>query len=100
MKMAVASSSVTAIDQLKRFDLLRYFDFALDGMNDLKKKPAPDVFLKAAEQLRSRPEETLVFEDSFAGAKAALAGGFDLIKIGLPYGDAPAIADFTELTDR
>ena len=100
MKMAVASSSVTAIDQLKRFDLLRYFDFAIDGTNDLKKKPAPDVFLKAAEQLRSRSEETLVFEDSFAGAKAALAGGFDLIKIGLPYEDAPAIADFTELTDR
>lgn len=38
-------------------------------------KPAPDIFLKAAEELRLKPEECLVIEDSVAGIKAAHAAG-------------------------
>lgn len=38
-------------------------------------KPAPDLFLHAAERMHSRPSRCLVIEDSVAGVQAALAAG-------------------------
>ncbi len=39
-------------------------------------KPAPDCFLKAAEDLGSDPGKTIVFEDSLHGLEGAHRGGF------------------------
>ena len=39
-------------------------------------KPAPDCFLKAAEDLGSDPGKTIVFEDSLHGLEGARRGGF------------------------
>jgi HAD superfamily hydrolase (TIGR01509 family) len=38
-------------------------------------KPAPDLFLYAAEQMRAEPRRTLVIEDSVSGVTAAKAAG-------------------------
>jgi HAD superfamily hydrolase (TIGR01509 family) len=38
-------------------------------------KPAPDLFLYAAEQMRADPRRTLVIEDSISGVTAAKAAG-------------------------
>jgi HAD superfamily hydrolase (TIGR01509 family) len=38
-------------------------------------KPAPDLFLYAAERMRADPRRTLVIEDSVSGVKAAKAAG-------------------------
>jgi HAD superfamily hydrolase (TIGR01509 family) len=38
-------------------------------------KPAPDLFLYAAEKMRTAPERTLVIEDSVSGVQAAKAAG-------------------------
>ena len=38
-------------------------------------KPAPDLFLFAAEQMRTSPQRCLVIEDSVAGVTGALAAG-------------------------
>ncbi|MBL9050962.1 MAG: HAD family hydrolase [Tabrizicola sp.] len=38
-------------------------------------KPAPDLFLLAAEKMGAAPEETLVIEDSLTGIRAGLAAG-------------------------
>lgn len=38
-------------------------------------KPAPDLFLFAAERMGARPDRTLVIEDSRPGVEAALAAG-------------------------
>ena len=38
-------------------------------------KPAPDIFLKAAEELGIAPENCMVLEDSVAGIRAAAAAG-------------------------
>ena len=40
-----------------------------------RSKPAPDIFLKAAEELGARPEECFIIEDSFKGVCAAHAAG-------------------------
>ena len=42
-------------------------------------KPAPDLFLYAAEQLRAAPTRCLVIEDSAAGIDAAVAAGMTAI---------------------
>ena len=41
-----------------------------------RKKPAPDIYLLAKEQLNLLPESTLVIEDSRNGLVAAIAAGF------------------------
>lgn len=46
-------------------------------------KPAPDVYLRAAELLGSPPSETIALEDSPPGAAAARAAGAYVI--GVPY---------------
>lgn len=44
-------------------------------------KPAPDVFLKAAEKLQVRPENCIVIEDSIHGLRAAKTAG--MVGVGL-----------------
>jgi HAD superfamily hydrolase (TIGR01509 family) len=42
-------------------------------------KPAPDLFLLAAERMRARPERCLVIEDSVAGITGARAAGMTVL---------------------
>ena len=44
-------------------------------------KPAPDVFLVAAEELGARPHDCVVFEDAPAGLAAAHAAGMQVVAI-------------------
>ncbi len=46
------------------------------GGEKLKKKPSPDIFLRASSLLGVSPLSTLVFEDSWKGVTAAERGGF------------------------
>jgi HAD superfamily hydrolase (TIGR01509 family) len=71
--MAVASSTVLekTISHLEHAKLLHYFDAVVGGDMIEKGKPAPDIFLKAADMLGLHPEECVVVEDSPAGIRAA-----------------------------
>lgn len=42
-------------------------------------KPHPDIFLHAAERMRTPPSQALVIEDSVGGVQAALAAGMTVI---------------------
>jgi len=96
VKTAVASSASTTKELMKRLDLDGYFDVALDGNANIKKKPAPDIFLAAAEALGVRPEKCVVFEDSAAGIDAAVAAGMAVVAVGIESDKALAcISDFT-----
>lgn len=44
-------------------------------------KPAPDVFLTAAERLGAQPERCVVFEDALVGIEAAHAGGMKCVAV-------------------
>ena len=74
---AVASSTRTAVveQQIKDAGLAPYFDVILGGESIERSKPAPDIFLKAAELLGAEPQSTFVIEDSYNGIRAAHAGG-------------------------
>jgi len=44
-------------------------------------KPAPDIFLLAAQRLNAQPDRCLVYEDADAGVTAALAAGMTAYNI-------------------
>ncbi|MBE7011785.1 MAG: beta-phosphoglucomutase [Ruminococcaceae bacterium] len=82
IKVAIGSSSKNTIAILTQIGLLETFDKIADG-NDIKNsKPAPDVFLKAAEKLGIEPTKCVVVEDADAGVEAALAANMDVIAVG------------------
>ena len=76
-KIAVASSSDTADikNNLEKTKLEKYIDEIASGAEVENGKPAPDVFLLAAERLDVDPKDCLILEDSKAGVKAGKASG-------------------------
>jgi HAD superfamily hydrolase (TIGR01509 family) len=52
-----------------------YFDLLVTSEDVERGKPAPDVFLEAAQRLEKPPEQCLVIEDSLAGLQAAHGAG-------------------------
>src|SRR5262249_23104866 len=83
LPLAVASSSsprlIAAV--LDHFDLTPRFTAVISGESVAPPRPAPDIFLRAAEALGARPEGCVVFEDSLAGATAGRAAGMTVIAV-------------------
>ena len=77
---AVVSASKNCAAVLAAAGLTDLFDIRVDGVvaeaTGLRGKPAPDMFLAAAERLGVRPGEAAVFEDAVAGVTAGRAGAF------------------------
>lgn len=73
LKLAIATSATLQKPQfhLKRLQVLEAFDVFSTAEICEKVKPAPDLFLKAAELLGCRPKECLAVEDSGNGLLAA-----------------------------
>ena len=71
-------------------------EFGWDGVFDslvhrarfARGKPAPDCFLRAAEDLEQRPRRLLVFEDSVHGLGAARRGAFQAAAIATTHREA------------
>lgn len=80
--ITIGSSSKNARFILEKIGLLEIFDAISDGNNISRSKPAPEVFLKAAEYLGYKPGQCLVVEDARAGIDAAIAGGFPCAGLG------------------
>jgi HAD superfamily hydrolase (TIGR01509 family) len=55
------------------------FDHIFSSTQVPRGKPAPDLFLYAADRMNARPEDCLVIEDSAAGVQAAMAAGIRVI---------------------
>src|SRR5699024_6379184 len=76
-----------------------YFKTWVSSEEVARGKPAPDVFLEAAERLGANPRATAAVEDSHNGILAAHAAGMAVIAIPNhefpPGDDAVAVADLT-----
>ena len=82
LKVAIGSSSKNTMAILKQVECDEIFDAIADG-NDIKNsKPAPDVFLVAAEKLGLYPKDCMVVEDAYAGVDAAISAGMDVLAVG------------------
>lgn len=82
MKIAIASASKNADEVVERLGLRSLIDVLVDGHMVARTKPAPDIFLLAAQRLGEKPESCVVVEDAAAGIQAAKAAGMLTIGIG------------------
>jgi HAD superfamily hydrolase (TIGR01509 family) len=80
--LLVSSSSTWMIEKnLKAADMEGFFDLIVSGEEVEHGKPAPDIFLLAADRARLAPGECLVLEDSNNGAKAGVAAGMRTVMV-------------------
>ena len=80
-KLALASSSSpdNINHVLESSNLKEYFSVILSGHQFNESKPHPEIYLKAAELLKVKPEECMVLEDSYYGIESAKAAGMDTV---------------------
>jgi len=96
--IALASSSSHELYEIKTknhrswFDL---FDAVVTGDHPAieKGKPAPDIFLYAADQISAQPQTTLVFEDAPSGLQAGKAAGMQVVVVPNPEMDKSRYAE-------
>jgi HAD superfamily hydrolase (TIGR01509 family) len=83
MPIAIASSSPRErVDRtLAAAGLTGLFDVTVAGDEVERGKPAPDLFLAAAEQLGVPPHRCVAVEDSPVGVESALAAGMTVVAV-------------------
>jgi beta-phosphoglucomutase family hydrolase len=79
--LASGSSKEYIRTVLEKLDLKKYFQVVVSADEVVKGKPAPDVFLRAAELLGVRPEECVVIEDGRAGMQGARLAGMKVVAL-------------------
>ena len=82
-KIALASSTRQQVvtNELRDAGIIEYFDRIICGDMVSRSKPAPDIFLKACEELNVSPSDSYAIEDSYNGIRAAHAGGLHPIMV-------------------
>ncbi len=92
---------------LNECQIAPFFKHKINGDMVVKRKPDPEIFIKAVEALGFAPEECVVFEDSLSGVEAARRAGTHVVALTTTY---PAdvlrekvapdyiINDFTEIS--
>jgi HAD superfamily hydrolase (TIGR01509 family) len=77
-----SGSEPLVVEEVLRFRMLRRFFSAVTTASEVKRgKPAPDIFLRAAQMLGVAPCDCWVIEDSKPGVAAGLAAGMKVIAI-------------------
>ena len=81
--LALASSSYRdAVEGVVRgLDIGHYFQVIVTGLDVERVKPAPDIFLAAAQQAGAIPSQCVVFEDAEKGVLAALEARMSCIAV-------------------
>ena len=83
VRKAVASSSPMALilNNLNKAEIVSYFDVIISGDQVVHGKPAPDIFLMAADELGLPASDCYVLEDGIHGVMAGLAAGCTTIMV-------------------
>ena len=92
MAMAVATNAEPANAEfvLTETGLRDRFSAIVDGHQVERPKPAPDIYLRAAQLLGRPPRNCIVFEDSEAGVEAAIAAGARVVALTTTQTSFPA----------
>jgi len=112
LRRAVVSASKNAREVLVAAGIEDLFEVRVDGVvaerEGLKGKPAPDMFLAAADKLGVAPAQAAVFEDALAGVAAGREGNFGAVvgvdRVGQAgalrsHGADRVVSDLAELLD-
>ncbi len=83
LKIALASSSpMRVIDYvLEKFSIRALFNTVVSGDCVPSGKPAPDIYLLAAEKIGALPSECVAVEDSARGAMSAVSAGMFCVAV-------------------
>jgi beta-phosphoglucomutase len=82
IKIAIGSASKNARTVIEKLGIGNLVDAIADGDSVEAPKPAPDLFLYAAQQIGLAPDRCVVVEDATVGVRAAIAAGMRSIGIG------------------
>lgn len=89
LKLGLASASKNVFTVVEALALTLAFDFIADANKVANSKPAPDIFLAAAEGLGLSPDVCIGVEDAKAGVEAIKLAGMFAIGVG----DATELAE-------
>lgn len=81
LAVATGSRRKTAIRELQIVGILDLFDAIVCAEDVERHKPAPDVYLEAANRLNRNPGDCLAYEDTDIGLQAARDAGMDVIDV-------------------
>jgi HAD superfamily hydrolase (TIGR01509 family) len=81
MAVATGSTVASATASLQAIGVLDWFDAIISSQDVGPPKPAPDVFLVAAERIRVAPDLCVAFEDGEAGMDAARAAAMEVVDV-------------------
>ena len=81
--MAVASGGIRPVVErtLTATGLISLFDTLVTADDVMRGKPAPDIFLLAAERLAVAPADCIVYEDGDPGLEAARRAGMRAVDV-------------------
>ena len=82
--LATSAGRARTNESLKQLGITKDFSVIVAGEEVIAAKPAPDIFLLAAEKLGVTAKESVVVEDSVAGVVAARAAGMKCVGYALP----------------
>jgi HAD superfamily hydrolase (TIGR01509 family) len=84
--VASAADRVKVLANLRKINLPPdFWDTAVVAEQVVHKKPAPDIFLVAAQNLRVEPSACVVVEDAINGIKAAKAAGMRCVAVATTF---------------
>ncbi len=96
--VATVSNKPRAQRILEAVGIQDYFDVIITRDDDIQnRKPAPDIYLKAAEKLGIPPEQCIAIEDSPVGAQAAKNAGMKVIGFSNKWRDSGELTPFCKL---
>lgn len=98
-QMIIASASANAPKEIKKLDLEDYFPLIVDLKEIKHNKPAPDVYLKAAEMLNLDVDQCIGIDDGIVGVESINAANVVSIGIGDPKVLDMADINFTSTKD-
>jgi len=90
LALATSTERPRMAARLENTGILELFDAVVTGEEVVAGKPAPDIFLLAAERVGVRPDRCWVVEDSVAGVEAGRAGGMRVAAVAGTF-DAEAL---------
>ena len=82
VKLSLASASLNGPFILEKLQLTKAFDAIADPSKVAAGKPAPDIFIAAAEAINLKPQDCVGIEDSIAGITAINKSGALSVGVG------------------
>lgn len=79
--LASSTKSSTIKSELEQVGLLEFFEVIIGGDMVQKSKPAPDIYIRACEEMHIQPSDAFVIEDSRNGLRSASSAGLKVFLV-------------------